>query len=268
MSDVQVNVSLQAQVKRAYDAFFTPSQYKVSPDEAAILEGGDTRHIPSETGQLALTTWGTGDKTALLMHGWGGARAHMTRLVAPLLEAGFRVVAFDQPAHGSSDGSMTNAFEQSAALEQVTAQEGRFDAIIAHSFGTLIASYGLTQRNIPAPERLVYLGSLNRLMDTLPRFQQLAHLPDIIIHGLCDLFYANFGQAVLDSVVNQHFVQRLTTPLLMFHDVTDPITPIEDSRAIAAASPNARLVETEGLGHRGALQSEEIHGQIIAFLQA
>jgi hypothetical protein len=52
----------------------------------------------------------------------------------------------------------------------------------------------------------------------------------------------------------------------MFHDTTDRLTPIEDSRAIAKAWPSAHLIETEGLGHRGALQSAAIHEQVVQFL--
>jgi pimeloyl-ACP methyl ester carboxylesterase len=54
----------------------------------------------------------------------------------------------------------------------------------------------------------------------------------------------------------------------MFHDTTDKLTPIEDSRAIAKAWKSARLVETQGLGHRGALQSQEIHAQVVQFLKS
>ena len=54
----------------------------------------------------------------------------------------------------------------------------------------------------------------------------------------------------------------------MFHDVADNVTPIEDSRAIANAWNSAQLIETEGLGHRGALQLKEIHEQVIQFLKS
>jgi hypothetical protein len=54
----------------------------------------------------------------------------------------------------------------------------------------------------------------------------------------------------------------------MFHDVADNVTPVEDSRAIAKAWRHAQLIETSGLGHRGALQSKEIHEQVIKFLKS
>jgi pimeloyl-ACP methyl ester carboxylesterase len=60
---------------------------------------------------------------------------------------------------------------------------------------------------------------------------------------------------------------QINVPALMFHDTADNVTPIEDSRAIANVWKSAQLIETSGLGHRGALQSKDIHGQVIQFLK-
>ena len=42
---------------------------------------------------------------------------------------------------------------------------------------------------------------------------------------------------------------------------------MEDSRAIANAWMEAQYIETNGLGHRGALQSDEIYEQVVKFLK-
>ena len=202
------------------------------------------------------------------MHGWGGARAQMTGFVEPLLAAGYRVVAYDQPAHGESDGKTTNLLEIAPTMELVMKREGKFDAILAHSFGTLITSFAIVKRNFPAPKKLVYFGSFNRLMEALPRFQVLANLPDAVIDGLSAMINQNFDRALLDSIVNADLAPQTKLPALMFHDRSDNVTPVEDSRAIAAAWLDAQYVETNGLGHRGALQSKEIHEQVINFLKA
>ena len=258
----------QAIVKKAYQAFFSPSQYEVKPRDRKIIEQGNNYRIPFDGGELAVTTWGDGGPVILLMHGWGGARAQMTGFVNPLLGAGYRVVAFDQPAHGESDGKVTNILEIAPSMDLVVKREGPFEAIVAHSFGTLITSYVLVNRDFPPLSRLTYLGSFNRLMDSLPRFQVLTNLPDAIINGLRDMIYTNFGKDVLDAIWNEKMTQKINIPALMFHDQTDNVTPIEDSRAIARVWKSARLVETEGLGHRGALQSSVVHEQVVDFLKS
>jgi len=258
----------QGIVKKAYQAFFSPSQYEVKSIDREIIEHGNNYRVPFDGGELAVTTWGKSGPAVLLMHGWGGARAQMTGFVNPLLSAGYRVVAYDQPAHGESDCKMTNILEISPTMDLITAKEGNFDAIIAHSFGTLITSYALVKRNFPPPSKLVYCGAFNRLLESLPRFQVLANLPDEIIDGLRNMIYENFGRDVLDAIVNETLVQHINIPALMFHDKSDNVTPVEDSRAIAQAWKNAKFIETDGLGHRGALQSKEIHEQVIAFLRS
>ena len=70
-------------------------------------------------------------------------------------------------------------------------------------------------------------------MDSLPRFQVQAGLPDEIMDGFRAMLYENFGQDVLDSITNEILAPQINIPALMFHDVADNVTPIEDSRAMA-----------------------------------
>lgn len=252
-------------VKKVYQAFFSPSRYEEKSADRAVIDRGQSYRIPFEHGQLAATVWGAGP-AVLLMHGWGGARAQMTGFVDPLLAAGYRVVAYDQPAHGESSGETTNLLEIAPTMDLIAQREGPFHAILAHSFGTLITSYALVERNFPPPARLVYFGAFNRLLDSLQRFQVLAKIPDEVMEGLGAMIYENFGRGVLDSITNESLAPQIEIPALMFHDRADNVTPVEDSRAVARVWKQARLIETEGFGHRGALQSKEIHEQVIRFL--
>ena len=258
----------QAIVEKAYRAFFSPSKYELKSGDEAILARGNTYRLPFDKGELAVTTWDNSGPNILLMHGWGGSRAQMTGFVEPLLSAGYRVVSYDQPAHGDSDGKMTNLLEIAPSMALIVKQEGKFDAVLAHSFGTLITSYAIVNLNFPPPSRLVYFGAFNRLMDSLSRFQVIAGLPDEIMAGFRNKFYENFDQNVLEAIVHEKLAPQIDIPALMFHDVADNVTPVEDSRAIAKRWKGAQYIETEGLGHRGALQSQEIHEQVLKFLQA
>lgn len=257
----------QGVVKKAYQAFFSPSQYEVKSADKEILAKGNTYRLPFDGGELAVTTWGDVGPQVLLMHGWGGARAQMTGFVEPLLKAGYRVVAYDQPAQGESDGKMTNVLEIAPTMELIRQKEGNFDAIIAHSFGTLITSYALVNLKFPAPSKLVYFGAFNRLLESLPRFQEIAKLPDEIIEGMRTMIYENFSAEVLDVIHNELMAQKIGIPALMYHDTDDTTTPVTDSREIAKVWKTAKYIETSGLGHRGALQSKEIHEQVVNFIK-
>ena len=257
----------QAVVKKAYQAFFSPSRYEEKSTDREVIEWGNNYRIPFEGGELAVTTWGNSGPAVLLMHGWGGARAQMTGFVDPLLFAGYRVVAYDQPAHGESDGRMTNLLEIAPTMDLIAKHEGPFYAILAHSFGTLIASYALVERNFTPPSKLVYFGAFNQLLESLPRFQVLAGLPDEVMDGFRAMLDENFDRPLLESITNERLTPYIPIPALMFHDATDNVTPVEDSRAIARVWKHVRYRETEGLGHRGALQSKSIHEQVVKFLK-
>jgi pimeloyl-ACP methyl ester carboxylesterase len=267
MATLTSSLESQAVLKKVYRAFFGPARYEVKPSDREVIEWGNNYRIPFDGGELAVTTWGSQGPAVLLMHGWGGARAQMSGFVDSLLFAGYRVVAYDQPAHGESDGVTTNLLEIAPTMDLIANQEGQFHAIIAHSFGTLITSYALVERNFPPPARLVYLGAFNRLMDSLPRFQVMAGLSDEIMEGFRAMLHEKFGQDVLESITNESLTPKINIPALMFHDTTDNVTPVEDSRALARAWKNARFIETDGLGHRGALQSDAIHEQVVKFLK-
>jgi len=256
----------QGIVEKVYRAFFSPSRYEVKPTEREVIEWGNNYRIPFEGGELAVTAWGNHGPAVLLLHGWGGARAQMTGFVDALLFAGYRVVAYDQTAHGESDGKTTNILEIAPTMDLIAKQEGPFHAVIAHSFGTLITSYALVERDFPPPARLVYFGAFNQLLESLPRFQVIAGLSDEIMDGFRAMLYENFGRNVLEAITNEILTPQINIPALMFHDAADNVTPVEDSRAIARVCKHAQYIETQGLGHRGALQSKSIHEQVLKFL--
>jgi pimeloyl-ACP methyl ester carboxylesterase len=259
----------QSESKRLYRTFFTPQKYEVKPSEQAILDKGTQSRLSFHNGELVLTTWGSDPPapTVLLMHGWGGSRAQLTGFVEPLLDAGFHVVAYDQPAHGDSECRTTNILEIAESMNLMSQIFGRFDAVIAHSFGTLVTTYSIVVGNFIPPSKLVYFGAFNHLMDTLPRFQAATQLPETLIHPLRRMIDRKLGRDVLRTINHDDLAKHLHIPALIFHDRSDTVTPVEDSRSISQVWKTARYIETDGLGHHGALRSRKIHEQVAYFLK-
>src|SRR5260370_8004934 len=83
---------------------------------------------------MACWCWGSGP-TVILIHGWEGYAAQLTHFVGPLVDAGFRVVSFDMPAHGSSTGRQISVFDMSRAIRAVGEVFSPTRAGIAHSLG-------------------------------------------------------------------------------------------------------------------------------------
>ena len=85
---------------------------------------------------LAVYSWGEGP-TVLLVHGWHGRGTQLGAFAAPLVSAGYRVVAFDAPAHGRTPGHATDLPEVSGTLLAVANAFPPLHGVTAHSFGTV-----------------------------------------------------------------------------------------------------------------------------------
>lgn len=90
--------------------------------------------------------WGQENSPAiLLVHGWNGRAAQLGKIAEELVKLGYRVIGFDAPAHGRSDGSSTNLPAISQTIQQLDKKYGPFTAGIAHSFGCLCLVHALNE---------------------------------------------------------------------------------------------------------------------------
>ena len=119
--------------------FLTPP--RASDAAASALDLIDARNSFVEHKRRLISTWRWGSRDApavLLAHGWGGNAAQMRGFVFPLLQAGYRVIAYDQPAHGVSEGKLTGLPDFADVLGEVAAYYGNVQGVIAHSLGAYL----------------------------------------------------------------------------------------------------------------------------------
>src|SRR5688572_26209329 len=138
----------------AADLFMTPRRHRTPDRERALLEGAtpfDVRLGDSTT--IKAWRWGNGP-LVLLVHGWEGRGSQLTPFVRPLVDAGHRVVTFDAPGHGASDGNRSSLPHFTYALRAVAAT-AEPHAIIAHSLGC--AATTLALRDGLNANRLVFM---------------------------------------------------------------------------------------------------------------
>ena len=70
----------------------------------------------------------------------------------------------------------------------------------------------------------------------------------------------------LDEVRTDRAALKQSAPLLVVHDVADEVVPFERGRAMADAWPGARLIRTDGLGHKRILRDAEVIAQVARFV--
>ncbi|MEO5967176.1 MAG: alpha/beta hydrolase, partial [Ferruginibacter sp.] len=86
---------------------------------------------------------GSGNRTALILHGFSSSSHNFDSYVDNLISMGYKVLAFDAPAHGLSEGKTINAVEYSDFILDVMKIHGHIDSFISHSFGGIAVMLAL-----------------------------------------------------------------------------------------------------------------------------
>lgn len=244
--------------------FTTPQPRRMPERERAWMEGAVGSRLQLEDGRaLQVWHWGEGGPSVLLVHGWGGAASQMAVFAEPLVALGCRVVAFDQPAHGSSDGKRTAVPDFARAIGAVTRAMGPFDGTIAHSLGASSALLALHQG--ASLGRLAAIAPAENLPGYLAHTAALLGFPESVMAPVKEQIAKRWGARV-DDVRPGRFAPTLRAPGLVVHDADDREVAIAEGRAIADGWADATLLETQGLGHRRILRDPDVIAAVLGFV--
>lgn len=247
----------------AADLFMTPRRFNAPKREQEVLAQGSpfTVRLGAST---EIRAWRFGEgPTVLLAHGWEGRGSQLTPFVAPLVDRGYSVVAFDAPGHGASPGSRSSLPHFAWAIRAVADTLPTTHAIIAHSLGCAAAT--LAMRDGLSVNRVVYLAPPLNPVDYTARFGDILGLDDATIRGLQKRIEERFARKWSDYSLAES-ARLMTVPLLVVHDREDRDTFWSEGAALAEAWPDARLLTTEGLGHRRILRDEKVIEEITGFV--
>ncbi len=222
----------------------------------------ESSRLPYGNGWLAVRSWGEGP-AVLLIHGWGATAASLHAFVDPLVARGFRVVAYDHPAHGNSDGMRTNLIECAGAALQVGRTAGPLHAIVAHSFGGPTAAMAL--RYGLAASRVALLAPPASIMELSMDLGLALGFPRHVIERMAERLAQRF-RVDWSEIRTDRLVRELSLPLLVVHDADDRTVPHRDGVAVARAARRATLLTTRGLGHQGILGDATLIERVVGFV--
>jgi len=213
---------------------------------------------------IATWRWGPAEAPAvLLVHGWGGRATRMSRFVPHLAAAGYRVIAYDQPAHGLSDGKLTGLPDFADVLAAVARQHGNVRALIAHSLGGPAAAIALA-RGLRA-ERAVLISPPSDLVGFSRRFARWLALPERVRRSMQAAIEERFGVRWSELEIAR-IAPRLRAEALVIHDRHDTQVPWQQGAALARHWPGARLMSTRGLGHGRILENDAVARAAVEFI--
>lgn len=244
-------------------AFFLHPRRAAMQVEDDLVPGAAPFAFDYDGMQLRGQVAGEGAKTVLLVHGWESRAAHLHGFLSALQQAGFRVAAFDGPAHGNSEGKKGDVAEMGKAVLAARESIGRIDAVIAHSAGSPAALYAMTHGlRVAASVHLAGPASFERV---LQRFAAACGLDDAAFLRFRGLVHEALG--IDPALLEEDAITRgLDHPALLIHDAADKEVPFEESRRLQARWPGAELVPVTGLGHRRIIQDGEVIRNAVTFL--
>jgi pimeloyl-ACP methyl ester carboxylesterase len=243
--------------------FSTPRRRGPAPEPSTPGLHAERLRVGSGDVELAVWSWGQGP-AVVLAHGWSGNAAQLSSFIRPLLDAGFRVVAFDQPAHGHSTGRRTNLPRMADALQSIARAVGPLHAVVAHSLGATAAALALFD-HLPA-KQVVLVAPPAAPPYFAQRVASYLGLSQKRTEGMLSQLQREVG-IHLDSLDIRSIAGWMRQPALIFHDVQDREVPFAQGRAIAEAWPNARLVPLARLGHIRPLSDAAVVRQAVDFVR-
>ncbi len=226
--------------------------------------GLDMSDQPVETppGLLPSWSWGEGP-VILLVHGWNGAAVQWNELTGPLVAAGFRVIAFDAPAHGRARRRKTNVLEWRAAVQSMADRFGPIHGVVGHSFGSLAVA--LAVQNGVRVRRMALVAPPADLAAVTRSLGRQLGFSDVVSQELLARLGRRLGVR-WEDIKSDRVMASLDTPVLVVHDEDDREISWKDGSVVASAAKNGRLLTTRGLGHRRVIRDANVIDAITRFM--
>ena len=244
--------------------FLTPPRPRDAAATALDLIDAHSGILEHKGRSIATWRWGSRDAPAVLLaHGWGGHAAQMRAFVFPLLSAGYRVIAFDQPAHGVSEGRLTGLPDFADVLAEVAWHHGEVEAVIAHSMGGAAAALAIA-RGLRVT-RVVTIGASLDVSFFSQQFARWYWIPERVVSAMQSAVEERFGVRWSDLDMAK-LAPRLSADALVIHDRGDRLVPWQKGASFARGWPGARLFTTRGLGHRRVLNDERVTALAAEFI--
>ena len=259
-------VAPEAVARRAGKLFSSPFASSRARALSAPTLGAREAELDVDGTRLHTYAWGDPHQQpyVLFAHGWSSHGTRFQPWVARLRAAGYAVLAFDQPAHGRSSGTQSHLPEFACTLFAVVRRHGPAAAVIGHSLGGAAVAVALA-RGLLA-DRAILIAPAADPVDATLRFGRLLRLPERICRRMIARFEATIGIAFEDLQAHRN-APWIGCPALVVHDLEDREVPWHEGERYARLWPDARLVNTRGLGHNRIVDDAGVIATSLAFLR-
>lgn len=249
--------------KRALNLWSHTKRFPASASEKRMQLRASESLLEVNGQAINVWEWGSGP-AVLLVHGWNGRGLQLHRFVDPLLNAGYRVICYDAPAHGQTPGERTHLLEIRDVILALSTSYGPFHAAIAHSFGVACLSAAV---NAGMPlSGIIGISSPGGLSHLIRRYCEYMQIPPATEKRLRARLSQRLGDKLWQQFADSYPLTGAVEQSLIIHDKDDRLVAWQESEQLAKHWPNAQLLLTEGLGHRKILLNSAVSRQAVEFI--
>ncbi len=220
---------------------------------------------PERKLKLSCYSWGAGTKTVLLMHGWDARAIDFYKLIPVLVDSGYRVVSFDSPGHGHSEGEISHIIDFKEVLHKFILHYGKPYAIVGHSMGGAAAAFMLMEYDIKI-EKLVIIA----IPVVSKRFFDQMFSSMKVPMKMQKAFYAGYERELGESIEKYNLIERKETikadNIFMIYDEFDEIAASEDVQEFLLDHPKIKTLNMKGVGHYSIIKDKHVISAITKFL--
>lgn len=249
----------------AYKKITNPQIRKLRENELEILEQSKKEIFEFKDFKIQTYQWGDKGETILLIHGWEGQAGNFSDMVYKLVEAGYKVRAFDGPSHGFSSKGRTSLLEFSELIG-VLIKKYNAKKLISHSFGGVATTYALWKNPEIEIDKYLLLTTPNRFLDRIDYVISENGISNRVKSRLIKRFENEINYKV-ESLNVSEFVKTIkVNEALIIHDKNDKVLPIQESITVNKSWPHSKLIKIEGTGHFRILRTEKVFDLALDFI--
>ena len=266
------NIAPATAISILVNLVFTPQKRVLRPPHKELLNKGQKSIIkvsefrePKKKLKMKYYTWGKGEKTVLLIHGWDAMALDFYKVIPPLVEAGYKVIAIDGPAHGGSEGSTTSLLHFKKVLAEFIEKNGVPYAMVGHSMGGGASAYLLMEYPIEI-KRLIMVAipiSSKRFFDEVFSMLKVPNkMKQLFFKGMQEQFNENIDRLNLSTRNEVIKAEKI----MLLYDEDDEVVSYKDILQFLATRPEIQSFNAKGTGQNNIIRSKKVIDEILAFL--
>lgn len=201
----------------------------------------------------------------LVMHGWESSVARLAVLLDALVASGFRVIAFDMPAHGHSPATDTDIVQITDIIMTLAHSSGPFVAAIGHSFGGVCLANAIKGKLEVG--RLVLVSTPATLTGMIDKYCRAVGIWRPTRNRLVRAIQERLTSSELEREFDlRHILKESEVPTLVIHDRKDRVVPYCEGEELSRARTGIQLFATDNLGHSGTIRDAQTIDNCISFI--